>query len=407
MIRKWLVTIIAVSAIALFMPMDANAQLGKGKGKGGGGKTTGGSSGGSKSGGSKSGGSKSGGAKTSGGKSSPPTTSGGSSGSKSTGASKGRTTSGSGRTTGGTSGGTTTRPPTGSRSGGSTTSRTTRDPFKKRSTSRSGRVVYEGTNNAPSTTRGRVGVAIPSAPRTTGSARATRAVYREDRIIANDPRYNNGHYKSGYHHYDPIWVDHWFYYPHYGFEYRYGHSHPSPFYYYHHMPGYVLYTRIHIGDFHFTILADKHYTWRRPSYRGGYSYSGINRGDRGNSYKYSEVDYAIDDLVRAFERGRVRYLDDILPRDRDVHIALEDYTDYRMDSEDFYDMIADLIEGSDTRRYKIKDVMYERNQVVIYAEHEFRDPWGRNDTKYHTIVLDENRRGFEIAYFKVDRNRPW
>lgn len=225
----------------------------------------------------------------------------------------------------------------------------------------------------------------------------TRAVYREDNIRVNSP------YKVGYHHYDPFWHDSWFYYPHYSFHYTPGYCYPSPFYYYHHMPGYVLFARIHIGDFHFSILANRHYSWRRPSYRGGYSYIGSRSSD---SYRYTDVDYAIDDIVTAFERGRIRYLDDLLPRDTYVQIALEDYTQYRMNSEDFYDMMADLVEGSDTVRYKVQDVRYEKDQVVIITEHEYRDPWGRIDTKYHTIVLEENRRGFEIVYFKVDRYEP-
>ena len=408
--RKWFVTILAVSALAFMMPLDANAQLGKkGGGKKGGGSQSGGSkSGGSKSGGSKSGGSRSGGVK-SGGSRSGGVKSGGRS--QSGGLSKGRTGRSSGRSSGGrstrgSSGG--SRPPVRS-SGGriststSRTGRTTsRGSLRKRGGSRSGNVTYGSRSNVATTSRSRTPSRIPEAPTVRGSSRLERSVLREDRVKANLP------YRTGYHHYSPFFVDDYFYYPHYAFHYSPGYCVPSPFYYYHHLPGYVSYARITLGNFSFAIFAHDHYAWHRPRYVSAYSHSYSYPGRRSyDSGRYTDLDYAVDDIVRAFERGRMSYMEDLLPRDRFVQVAMEDYTEYRMRSDDFYDLMADLVEGTETRRYRIRDVRYERNQAVIYAEHEYRDPWGRIERKYHTIVLSETRRGFEIEYFKVDRRRTW
>jgi len=237
-----------------------------------------------------------------------------------------------------------------------------------------------------------------AAPTVLKSTRLDRAVFRENRVVANSP------FRTGYHHYSPYFVDDYFYYPHYAFHHLPGHTVPSPFYYYHHLPGYVNYARITLGHFSFTIFAHHHYVWHRPMYVSVYSYPGARSYGNG---RYTDLDYAINDIVRSFERGRIDYMEDLLPRDRFVQVAMEDYTEYRMRSDDFYDLMADLVENTETRKYRIRDVKYERNQAVVYAEHEYRDSWGRTERAYHTIVLSETRNGFEIEYFKVERTRSW
>ncbi len=218
-------------------------------------------------------------------------------------------------------------------------------------------------------------------------------VYREDRTVRNNP------FRSGYCHYNPGWNDNWFYYPHYTFSYIPGHCYASPFYYYPHVPGYIASVRVVIGNVRFVIFANEHYEWRRPRY--GY-YGGYQRYED----RYDVIDYQIDNLVTAFERGSVRYMDNMVPRGGYVHVQLEDDDDYQMRSEDFYDMLADIVEGTDTLEYRVRDVRYGRGQYVIEAEHVYRDPWGGTDTKYHTIVMERDREGYEIAYFRVDRFRP-
>jgi hypothetical protein len=263
--------------------------------------------------------------------------------------------------------------------------------FQKTQNSRSGQTNYGTSRNQISATRSVV--RITDAPNVHGWNKKDRDVFREDRTVVHDYRY-----RSGYCHYSNRWNDDWFYYSNYYFDYRPGYCFPSPFYYYPHVPGYIASIRVIFGDFRFYITARERYEYRRPYYYGGYQYS-YNRRDL--------IDYQIDNLVNAFEYGQISYLDKALPRNGFVHVALEEESDYRMYSDDFYDMLADIVEGTDTRAYRIRDVRYDRNQYVVYAEHEFVDPWGNIDRKYHTIVFERDREGYEIAYFRVDRYPNW
>lgn len=233
----------------------------------------------------------------------------------------------------------------------------------------------------------------------------SRDIFREDRT-----RRNSAH-RHGYYHYSRYWLDDYFYYPYYYFDYYAGLCLPSPFYYYHHLPGYISYSRIRVGIFDFILIHDHYYNWHRPRYTnywswGGYRGYGRNQRDYRDS-RYTELDYAIDDIVTAFERGSMRTMQYLVPTRGEVYIELEDYTQYRMQAQDFYDMMADMIESTDTTRYTIEDVQYDGDQVVIYAEHEYRDPWGRRERKYHTFGLAETRNGYVIEYFGVDRDRGW
>lgn len=267
--------------------------------------------------------------------------------------------------------------------------------LRKQQPSRSGNVKYGTSSNLTPTVRGRSDFKIPEAPKVLNFDRGSRDAYREDRTRRHDD------FRIGYVQYNNYWNDDWFYYPHYAFNYSPGRCVPSPFYYYSNVPGYVVSARIKIGNFSFQIWANDRYQWHRPTRRG--RYDDWSYDDR----RYNDVDYAIDDIVTAFERGRMGYMDDLMPRGGDVQVALEDYANYRMRSDDFYDMLADIVENTDTREYRVRDVRYERGQVVVHTEHEYRDAFGRRDRKYHTIVLDETRNGFEIEYFRVDRRRNW
>jgi hypothetical protein len=395
-----------------------------------GGSSTGGSRGGSTSGGS--GGSSSGGGKvqppptrnTGGGKVQPPPTrnTGGGSGQLGKGSSTGGGSGSGGSRGGGSSTGGQVQPPptryqgsgqsTGNRGGGSSSGTLDRgrpntqgqnggqkpidlrnEPFKKAAPARSGNTSYGSKNNGfdrskPNT----VSIKALSAPAVIKhSSRIDYDVRREDRTV------RHREFRSGYCHYNPWWVDDWFYYPHYVFAYNPGYCYPSPFYYYPHVPGYISSVRVITGNFVFVISAQNHYNWRRPVYR--YPVDPYY----GGSGRYDLIDYQIDNIVTAFEQRRMYYLERMVPRDGYVHVALEDTDDYRMYSSDFYDMLADIVEGTDTVSYQVTDVRYDRNQYVVYAEHAYRDPWGGVDYKYHTIVMERDREGFEIRYFRVDR----
>ena len=450
MFNKWLVPTLAIFAVAFLTPLDANAQLGKkgdkGETKGGGksapppSKNTGGSRGDGKTsppptrntgggqlgkGGSTSGGS-------GGGKTSPPPTrnTGGGQLGKGGGTSGGGSSNGGGRVqppptrnTGGgsSSGGSRVQsPPTrntgngnaGTRGGGSSNGSFDRsrsgsqerndgrrtidlrnEPFKKTAPARSGNASYGSKNNEYDRSRSNtVNTRNWSAPSVfKHSSRINYDVRREDRTVRHSG------FRSGYHHYNPWWVDDWFYYPHYAFHYNPGYCVPSPFYYYPHVPGYLASVRVITGNFVFIISARDHYNWRRPVVRYP------NDPYYGGSGRYDLVDYQIDNIVTAFEQRQMYYLDRMIPRDGYVHVALEDTDDYRMYSSDFYDMLADIVEGTDTVSYRVTDVRYDRNQYVVYAEHAYRDPWGGVDYKTHTIVMERDREGYEIRYFRVDR----
>jgi hypothetical protein len=261
--------------------------------------------------------------------------------------------------------------------------------FEKGGSGRTGGTNYGSSSNEIK--RSSAPARIPDAPLFSRNNGRDRDVFREDRTVVN-------RYRHGYCHYSWNWVDDWFYYPHYAFDYRPGYCYPSPFYYYHHVPGYIASIRVVVGDFRFVIHARERYEWRRPYNYGGYNY-GYNRGN--------QIDYSIDNLVTGFERGDMYFIERMVPRNGFVDVALEDQDGYRMYSDDFFDMLRDIVEGTDTRSYRVREVRYDRGQYVVYAEHEFRDPWGRSDRKYHTIVLEPDREGYEIKYFRVDRYPNW
>jgi hypothetical protein len=273
--------------------------------------------------------------------------------------------------------------------------------FKKTQSARTGQTDYGTSRNQ--ITRSNSNNRITDAPNLHGWNKQDRDVFREDRTVSHDNRY-----RQGYCQYSSRWNDDWFYYPNYYFDYQPGRCFPSPFYYYPNVPGYIASIRVVFGDFRFYITARDRYDYRRPYNYGGYQQGGYQYGGyQYNNNRRDLIDYQIDNLVNAFEYGQISYANNMLPRNGYVHVALEEESDYRMYSDDFYDMLADIVEGTDTRSYRIRDVRYDRNQYVVYAEHEFVDPWGNIDRKYHTIVFQRDREGYEIAYFRVDRYPNW
>jgi hypothetical protein len=327
-----------------------------------------------------------------GGGSQPPTRGGGQSGGQSGGSGglgKGSTGGNDGYQGGGNQqGGTRSMPPTRGQRDNQVFSKN--GVFDKGGSGRTGGTNYGTTRNE--IRRSSAPSRIPDAPLFPRGNGRDRDVFREDRTVVHN------RYRQGYCHYSNNWVDDWFYYPHYAFDYRPGYCYPSPFYYYHHVPGYIASIRVVVGDFRFVIHARERYEWRRPYNYGGYN-TGYNRYDR--------IDYSIDNLVSAFERSDMYFVENMVPRSGYVDVALEDENGYRMYSDDFFDMLRDIVEGTDTRSYRVREVRYDRGQYVVYAEHEFRDPWGRSDRKYHTIVLEPDREGYEIKYFRVDRSPSW
>lgn len=243
----------------------------------------------------------------------------------------------------------------------------------RRDDSRNRQQIY----NAPSWANGKIG----------------REVRNSDNIRRND----NNRYRSGYYHYDTRWVDNNFCYPYYRFSYT-PDCYPSPFYYYGHLPAYVTYTRIQIGGITFDFRSGSSYRWRQVRY------DDWGRYDWGYNSNQNDADLAVSDIREAFRRGSARFISNMIPRNGRITAELEDNGRYTLSADDFYDMMQDLVEGTRTHDYAIEDVRVNRNQLTIVARHDFEDAWGGNDRVYHTYGLEKTRYGYEIVFFRTDRN---
>ena len=266
--------------------------------------------------------------------------------------------------------------------------RTDDNAFGKRvGTSRSGRVGYQGVNNINTIQRGNP-ITIADVPSVATSRRISHEGVRENRVVKGDNRYRNG-----YHHYDRNFRDNDFWYPHYGFQWYDGCNYvPSPFYYYPHLPAYLSTIRVTIGPLSWTHCESR-YNWVAPNY-DRYGYQSDRNGD---------FDYSVSDIERAFESRSLRYLAHLIPTRGRIEIDMDRDNQYSIDAEDFYDLMRDLVEGTRTTSYRIRDVYRDGDRASVEAIHEYTDTWGRTESVRHTFGLREGRRGYEINYFRSDR----
>lgn len=390
--KKFLPLLVA-AFMALSVPTMAQQGLGKGGGGNGGG--NGGGSGGS--GGGNGGGSApppptrgSGG--SGGGNSAPPVRGGGNSGGNNNG---GNSNGGSDRNGGnrGSGGGQSAPPERGTRQGppppvGNGEQRQGQPPAGRSQdeTSRSGRVNYGNGNNNQA---GR-GAPSYSPPPIVGQNRASREADQENRI-----GYANNNYRNGYYQYSNQWCDNNFWYPHYQFNYN-NNCVPSPWYGYTNMPGYISQVRVTFGNFSFSWRSGDLYRWRYQEYDDNFGYWNNSRYDR------NQVDQAVDDIYDAFRHGRARYMDALIPTRGNVWVELDRYSSYSISGNDFYDLMEDLIDGTRTYDYRIREVRRYGNQVTVVAEHVFQDSWGRQQYARHYYGLQMGRRGYEIVAFRVE-----
>jgi hypothetical protein len=378
-------------AVAVALPQAVFAQDGE-LGKKGGGK------GGSKSGGSSSGGGKSGG-----------------SGSQSGGGKSGGSSSGSvaspPRSNGGGSGGTVIGPP---RSGGSTQGGTgglgrperpgqdgsnRGDITVKRGggDSRSGNVSYGTTSNVRALGKPEGSYTIGEVPRVStsrGIALEAKGESRHVRTEVHDHRVGDDNYRFGYWHYQGNWCDDWFNYPYYQFHWDPYHCVPSPFYGYGHLPPYIQCVRVSIGSFSWTACNTR-YAWVPAYHDNGYGYGW------GRDRRMGELDYAVNDLARAFRERRMRLIDGYIGRSVIVEYGYGER--YRMSGDDFYDMLRDAVEGTRTEDYLVQDVCRDGDRATVTAYHTFYNAWGIRESIRHIFGLVEARRGYEIEYFRTER----
>jgi hypothetical protein len=367
--------------------------LGKRRGGGGGG-TSGGGSGGSGSGNSGGGNNSGGGGRvdTGGGRSN-----GGSSGGGSR--SGGGSVGGGSRSGGGSnSGGSITFPPTNLQR-----DRGTNDPNRGQNQvglgrairqSRSGTVHYGSSNNrAIDRTNFRIGRAQSGI-----FSQLDRRIQRSESrvgIVYGNYRGNNWGYRTGYCHWNNNWRDDNFWYPFYVFDpFSFNRFVCSPWYYYSFLPPYLNTTRIVVVNnyYNYQNFNGDRYEWRRPS--------NSDRYDRNR-----DLDFAIDDIVSAFEEGDRRAVNRMIPRSGSIAIFLDGRYNYSLNPDDFYDLFMDVMENSRTRRYIVEDVRTSGGVTRVTARHEYLDSWGAQQTVYHEYTLEQERGGYVIREFGTSNAR--
>lgn len=248
---------------------------------------------------------------------------------------------------------------------------------------RSGRTNYGSNNNLGN--RGQ-GVRIETPRLNLNKGTLQSQVFRSETV-----RVNSG-WRDGYYGYNNSWRDDSFYYPYYAFN-PWGRQSCtiSPWYFYAHLPGYLFASRI------------QYYEGTRCNWGYGSPYNwNEDRWDRGGDrdYRGSELDGAIYDIERAFERQDRRALGRLVPSRGRVNVYIEDQYCYSLSGDDFYDLMLDNIQSTDTIRYSINRVTTYRDEAQVSAVHEFYDSWGRRQCVYHHYRLESDRYGYVITDFR-------
>ncbi len=215
----------------------------------------------------------------------------------------------------------------------------------------------------------------------------------------NDPRpYGTiyGGYRVGYYHYDRRWVDDRWCFSHYVFDPYYNSACVvSPWYWYASLPPYINSSNIVVVSSFPTAWVGSTYYWAsRPS---SYQYDSYDRYD----YRRDrDLDYALDDLVAAFEQRDSDAVDRLAPRRGRVNIYMDSRYNYSLESADFYNMYKDSVDSTRTRRYEILSIRWNgRNAARVRARHIYEDPWGRESSVVHTYYLEKDRRDYVIREF--------
>lgn len=254
-------------------------------------------------------------------------------------------------------------------------------------TTRTGRNSYQGSNNGRSN-NGRDIVVVRDIPSYSDVRRQARNDERV-RVVRN---YDNC--RVGYVHYDPYWSDRNFGYGYYGFRPN-DNCVFSPWYSYSYMPGYVSAARLRFDNcWHLNV--DLSFRFDLSSNRR----TNYNRYDR-------DVDMAVRSIDKAFDDDQPRYLDDVVGRRSWVTIRSRWERPYTISSDDYYDMMADLIETSRTKSFHIRDVRTDRSgsTVRVLAEHIYYDAWRNQRSAWHSYTLEGGRNGYQIVEFAINDGR--
>jgi len=213
-------------------------------------------------------------------------------------------------------------------------------------------------------------------------------VYRSDRL-----RFVHNDWRSGYWGYNNNWRDDFFFFGWYSFDPFGSRCVVSPWYCYPNLPGYLSYDRVlYFGCAPIVFVGDP-YTYR-PVYDNYYS-------DR-----YSDVDYAITDIVNLFQRCDRSALNRLVPRRENVNIFVDGQYSYSVSPDDFYDMMVDNSENTRTIDYVIERVWRGRDGARVIARHVFADPRGGDCTVWQSYVLQYERGYLVVKEFGTSSTRP-
>jgi hypothetical protein len=247
-------------------------------------------------------------------------------------------------------------------------------------------------------------IPVPNVGNNHSGGGAGKAIHKQQ--IADLKHYSSGSLRHGYYSYDPFWKDCHFGYSYYIF-YPTVNCWFSPYYWYMNCPPYISYHRIFIytprviiiiGDTVPWWYCGKYYAWSNYGY--SYSYRDYSR--------YSILDRALSNLVDAFKYSDVTLLDPLLPRNNRVDIFIDGSYSYSVNSDDYYDMTADLIHSVYTVDFNIIDVRRTRgNEYKVIAKHDYLDPWNARQSTYLTFTLENQRGNLVIVEAGTSRFRPF
>jgi hypothetical protein len=198
--------------------------------------------------------------------------------------------------------------------------------------------------------------------------------------------------RVGYTHYDYRWSDRNWFFRYYVYDPCLAPAYVSPWYYYPHLPAYLSPDRCRVIPYRPVVFYGSYYQWNRPS---------LDRYGR-----YTDLDYALEDIVSAFERNNRRAKSRLIPSDGSVHILVDGEYAYSLLPDDFEEMLEDAIESTRTVRYEIVSVRNNSREAWVVARHEYEDPWGARRVVWHTYRLESERGGAVIREFGVSDSRP-
>lgn len=266
---------------------------------------------------------------------------------------------------------------------------------------RSGRPTYETQHNISERTRiNPTRITRPSSVRV-GIQRRINDQERVRLIIGNG-------WRNGYYHYNRGWRDNMFCYSHYIFNpWQQNRFVISPWYYYSSLPPYLGWDRVIIINSGWPSRGwyGNPYRWNRPVYSINFTignrYQSPQYGDR-----YSDLDYALDDIARAFERKDFQAMEQFVPNSGRVNMYFDGSYGYSLEAADFYDLFADGIENVQTTRYEMGNIRYNgRDSAKVSAVHEFTDPWGNRGVTYHDYFLERQGGKWVIREYGTSNSR--